>query len=102
MNLTIGPTIIGGETLTDDYTVREDGYGCGRVRLDSGPNNKPFWGWWINPPVPVVGKTTGQATSRDQAMADFKAAWAIARPSLTDDDVRHWHELEDGVRERFG
>lgn len=98
MTLTIGPTIIGGEKLTDDYTVKEDGYGCGRIRLSMGPNARHFWHWVINPPVPIKGNRDGQTNTLEQAQEQWKAAWASARPSLTDHDVQHWHQIADAAR----
>jgi hypothetical protein len=100
--LTIGPTIIGGEIEPDDYHVKEDGYGCGRIRLATGTNARQSWQWHINPPVPVRGQTTGQADSKEAAMEQFKAAWAAIRRTLTDHDIAHWHGHEDSVRRRFG
>jgi hypothetical protein len=99
-NLTIGPTIIDGDKLEDDYVVREDGYGCGRIRLGfvAGPEQK--WLRYINPPVGPTRNAT--ADTLQQAKEQWKAAWASVRPSMTDAQVAYWHELEDGVRKRFG
>lgn len=98
--LTIRPTKIGGEIIPDDYTVRDDGYGCGRIRRGFRAGAKPIWLWFINPPLPV--KREGQADSLPAAKEQFKAAWAVIRPTLTPESVKHWHEVEDCVRERFG
>lgn len=102
MTLTICKTEIGGDVLENDYVVKEDGYSCGRIRLGFLAGAKPVWLWNINPPLPITGDRTGQAESKEAAMEQFKTAWAAIRPTLTPERVKHWHELADSVRERFG
>ena len=99
--LTICKTEIGGEILENDYTVKEDGYGCGRIRLGFMAGAKPKWLWFVNPPLPVPAAYTGTAGSFEAAKAQFKVAWEDFRATLTPERVAHWHELEDSVRERF-
>lgn len=102
MTLTICNTEIGGDVLENDYVVKEDGYGCGRIRQALGLGASSHWEWHINPPVPVSGQRVGRADSFERAKDDFKAAWTSIRPTLTDKQIAHWHELADSVRERFG
>jgi hypothetical protein len=98
MSLTIGPTVIGGDVLENDYCVKEDGYGCGRIIRGFLAGNKPVWQWAVNPPIPVPPAYTGTAETEEAAKEQFKAAWAKFRANLTPKSVKHWHQIEDAAR----
>jgi hypothetical protein len=76
MALTLKPTDLGGGKLKDDYEVL-DAYrrSIGRIMLHpQAPPGRP-WFWTITARVPQQPHDRGYAESREQAMADFKAAW---------------------------
>lgn len=99
MTLTISKTVIGGEIQTDDYTVKEDGYSCGRILTSFSTNSQKEWYWHINPPVPIHGNRGGKAATKEEAEAQWKAAWAVARQNMSDHDVQHWHQIADARRD---
>ena len=75
MNLTLAPAIAD----KNDYYVLDDGRRIGRIFLTlHGPDGHP-WFWGIFPP-PVGNQ--GYAATREEAMADLRAATASAPHSL--------------------
>jgi len=69
-----------GKWSADDYDVVErDQHGeknVGRImRAPQAPAGNP-WFWTITARVPQNPHDRGYAASREEAMADFKAAWA--------------------------
>jgi hypothetical protein len=71
MNLTLGPGIAG----RNDYYVLDDGRRIGRIFLSPhGPDGHP-WFWGIFPPP---AGNEGYAATREEAMADLRAAAATA------------------------
>jgi hypothetical protein len=69
-------TIIGGDKLHDDYEILdEQRKSIGRIMLHPhAPPSNP-WFWTITARFPQTPHDRGYAESREQAMADFKAAW---------------------------
>ncbi len=84
MQLTLRKTVIGGETLTDDYVVVHGSSRVGRIRLATERNWRgAIWVWNVNPPLPVPLWCNGAEGSIEQAKAAFKAAWERFYASLT-------------------
>lgn len=78
---------IGGETKPDDYCVWCGPDIVGRLKVRTGnPKGTDGWEWFVNPPFPIPPDCSGTATSRDDAMAKFKAAWLRFRSTISDDD----------------
>src|SRR5262245_890733 len=70
--LFLRPCVIAGETAPDDYSVVEDGKIVGRVYRDTG-NRAEAWVWSVTIGIPSTAY--GRSPSRDQAKADFRAAF---------------------------
>jgi hypothetical protein len=49
----------------------------GSIGLQQGAQQRRFWSWGIDVFEPVPFPTHGETDSRDQAMADFRAAWEL-------------------------
>ena len=62
----------------DDYDVRDESDRVvGRIMLHpQAPKDQP-WFWTIVEGIPLSIHNHGYATSREQAMADFKARWTV-------------------------
>lgn len=58
--LTLRRTVIGGDTLDNDYCVIHEGRRIGRIReaTERGGFN-PGWSWHIDPPLPIPPWGTG-------------------------------------------
>jgi hypothetical protein len=93
MDLTL-KTLIGGDTLHDDYCVIHDGRSVGRIHK-IGLNGSTVWTWHINPPLPIPPWCNGSADSLDVAKDQFKVAWERFYASLTPEGIRRWHLIED-------
>jgi hypothetical protein len=74
--LILKPTVIAGDTLTDDFVVLDaDRKTIGLIMLHTqAPPERP-WLWSITERSPPYPHDRGYAESREQAMADFKTAW---------------------------
>jgi hypothetical protein len=74
--LKLGPTIIGGDKLQDDYeALDENRKPIGRIMLHPQAPQGSSWFWGNNKVPNIPGHDRGFAESREQAMADFKMAW---------------------------
>ncbi len=94
--LTLRRTVIGGDTLDNDYCVIREGRSIGRIReAEERSGFSPGWSWYINPPLPIPPWGTGTAPSLDKAKEAFKEAWGRFYASLTPHDIAHWHHHQD-------
>jgi hypothetical protein len=67
----------GGPWDDDDYDMFDGNKKIGRIVLHpQAPEGEP-WFWTTSARVPQYSHDRGYAASREQAMADFKAAWGI-------------------------
>jgi hypothetical protein len=69
-----------GQWSDDDYDVIADGKVVGRI-YDNGSAGTPpdmRWPWSLMVTPATPGRTNGTATTREQAMAKFRAAWEKA------------------------
>ncbi len=65
----------GGPWHDDDYDVFDGERHVGRIlRHPQAPEGRP-WFWTITARAPQYPQDRGYAASREQAMAEFKAAW---------------------------
>jgi len=66
-----------GQWSDDDYDVFDGEQHIGRIMwTHAGPADRR-WFWSITARVPQSAYDRGYAASREQAMADFKAAWLM-------------------------
>ena len=65
----------GGPWSDDDYDVFDERLHVGRIMYHpQAPPGRP-WFWTITERVPQAPTDRGYAATREEAMADFKAAW---------------------------
>ncbi|ABE63432.1 hypothetical protein Nham_2652 [Nitrobacter hamburgensis X14] len=84
MDLLLRKTVIGGDTLQNDYCVIHEGRSAGRIRLaDVRSWQGPVWTWNVNPPLPIPSWCNGSTDSLEAAKDEFKAAWERFYASLT-------------------
>jgi hypothetical protein len=68
-----------GQWSENDFDVLADGEVVGRIYEDDHlalPDLRWFWSIMVTPATP--GQTNGTASTREQAMAKFRAAWEKA------------------------
>src|ERR1700721_1922718 len=100
--LFLRPTVIGGDTLANDFEVICEGRSLGRIRQASERiGHNPGWDWGITLPLPVPTWGRGQASDLEGAKTAFKAAWDRFYGQLTPNDIAHWHHIQDAAAERF-
>jgi hypothetical protein len=68
--LTFRPTIVGGASVENDYSVFRGNALIGRISL-----NNVSWDWVVNPPSDIQSCATGQEKSLDRAKAAITLAW---------------------------
>ena len=59
----------------DDYDVFDGGQNIGRIMWTHAASRDTPWFWSITARLPQHPHDRGNAATREQAMADFKAAW---------------------------
>ena len=98
MNLTLSPTIIGGDKIANDYVVKFEGRPVGRIR-ETGERigHNPGWDWVINPPIPIPTWCHGSTDDLEQAKAALKEAWENFYATLRPEDIKRWHETADAA-----
>jgi hypothetical protein len=101
--LFLRPTVIGGDSLADDYSVIHDGRRIGRIRkaTERQGSRDAIWDWMINIPLPIPPGCTGSAGDLDAAKDAFNVAWAWFLPTLTAHDIQHWHHHQDAAEDRW-
>lgn len=94
--LTLRPTVIGGDRIKDDYAVYSDGRRVGRIRLATErTGHNPGWDWSINPPLPIPTWGSGSEGDLERAKAAFREAWERFYASLTPERIARWHATVD-------
>lgn len=95
MNLLFRPTVIAGDKLPNDYCVIHEGRSVGRIHKTFGLDGSTVWSWHVNPPLPIPPWCIGSADSLEIAKAEFRTAWERFYSSLTPENIRRWHLIED-------
>jgi hypothetical protein len=100
-DLTLRRTVIGGDTIKNDYGVYFEGRSVGRIReATERMGHNPGWDWAINPPLPVPPWCVGSEDTLEAAKAAFKTAWERFYAGLTPESIAHWHHIQDAARGR--
>jgi hypothetical protein len=68
--LTFRPTIIGGASIENDYSVFRGNALIGRISL-----NDVSWDWILNPPSDIPSWATGREKSLDRAKVAITREW---------------------------
>lgn len=96
MDLLLRKTVIGGDTLQNDYCVIHEGRSVGRIRLaDERSWQGTVWTWNVNVTLPIPSWCNGSADSLEAAKDEFKAAWERFYAGLTPENIASWHRTED-------
>ena len=64
-----------GEWSDDDYDVFDGGRHIGHILWTHAASRQTPWFWTITARLPQYPHDRGYAATREEAMADFKAAW---------------------------
>jgi hypothetical protein len=74
----------------EDYDVLADGKVVGRIyeNADLGTPPDMRWFWSVTAIAPTLGRTNGTASTREEAMAKFRAAWEKAKAAAPGSSVR--------------
>jgi hypothetical protein len=94
MTLMLRKTVIGGETLEDDYTVHFDGLQIGRIFRKIGVGAQEVWSWNVQPIVKPAPGMFGTEDTLDAAKAAFKASWDAFWPTLSEADIAEWRRVQ--------
>jgi hypothetical protein len=105
--LSLRPTVIGGETREGDYVVIWDGFTIGRIYSTHGVGGHDIWNWGvILPNVPQLPDHRGSGSALESAKARFKATWLRVHRRLSEADIaevrrisqdrsRPWHKRSE-------
>lgn len=100
-DLILRPTVIGGDKLKNDYTVIFEERPIGRIREASERyGHNPGWDWNVNIPLPTPTWAHGSEYDLEAAKAAFRKAWDRFYPSLSPEDIAHWHHIQDAAVRR--
>ena len=91
-------TLSAGLTWPDvknDFILRYDGLGIGRIRLDKGT-----WTWQITVPMAMPVWTSGTAGSLDESKRAFAAAWGRLLSETSEERLERAWELVRAVEAR--
>jgi hypothetical protein len=88
-NLTLRRTVIGGDTLQDDYQVIWDSIPIGRILRQPGvPPGRPNWSWGVTfPGKPQQPAHRGLCSDLDECKRRFRAVWSGIHAGLSADDI---------------
>ena len=78
----------------DDYVVLDAGKVIGRIMLNQHAPPGHLWLWTITARGVIATDARGYATTREEAMADFKARWLIWARDPPLDNVRSGSKAE--------
>ncbi|MDX3971197.1 MAG: hypothetical protein QHD01_32015 [Bradyrhizobium sp.] len=94
-DLTLRRTVIGGETVPDDYAVIWDGLTIGRIFKTVAVGGGADWSWSCGlPNVPQRSGQRGRAGSMDAAKAAFRTAWTALRSDLSYEEIRQARAID--------
>jgi hypothetical protein len=85
--LTFRPTIIGGASIENDYSVFRGNALIGRISL-----NSASWDWVINPPSDVKSYATGQEKSLERAKVAITHAWISYYKALLSEPAKGFRQ----------
>lgn len=94
-DLTLRRTVIGGETVPDDYAVIWDDLSIGRIFRSIAVGGADAWSWsCFLPNVPQSSSHRGRADRLDQAKAQFRAAWTDLQSQISYAQIREARAIE--------
>jgi hypothetical protein len=83
-----------------DYRVVRNGRAIGRIRIADERPDQERWDWHLNAPLPIPSWCRGSAASLEEAKTALRAAWTQLFETLTPNDIKLWHSVQDGPHER--
>jgi hypothetical protein len=93
-------TVIAGKRYADDYQVIWRGLSIGRIMMSSGaPAHLAQWSWSCSVHGKPGASANGNGTDLDDCKTKFKAAWAVIRAGLTEEDIASAREYAENSRE---
>jgi hypothetical protein len=103
MELKLRKTVIGGDTLDDDYQVIWDGIPIGRILQQPGvPAGRPNWSWGVSfPHRPQPPSHRGLCSDIEECKRRVKVVWGGIEPTLTETDIRKAREQTEDNRKRW-
>jgi hypothetical protein len=102
-DLTLRPTLIGGDRFPDDYEVIWRGIAIGRILIQPGvPVGRANWFWGVSfPGRPQPTSHRGNNTDLEDCKRRFKAVWSGIRSGLSDADIEAARRIEADADRRF-
>lgn len=98
-DLTMRRTVIGGETVPDDYLVIWEELAIGRIFKSVAVGGHDAWSWrCFLSNVPQPSSHRGRRGSLDAAKAQFRIAWEELKSNVSYDQIQESRAEQNSVR----